>query len=170
MKPGGNFVAKIFRAKDVDLLYAQFKLVFDRVTVAKPRSSRASSIEAFIVCQGFKPPKNFVPSLKEPYGAGKKIERDPDEKVERTPPHRTKRADGITELDFGSDDEDEEDTRWIAPFLACGALEAYDADATYRLPKDYVSLEPVQQPTAPPYKEALEARRAAGGAYGKTKR
>nr|XP_053628573.1 putative tRNA (cytidine(32)/guanosine(34)-2'-O)-methyltransferase [Cherax quadricarinatus] len=42
---GGTFVAKIFRGKDVTLLYAQLKIFFKRVTVTKPRSSRNSSID-----------------------------------------------------------------------------------------------------------------------------
>lgn len=41
---GGTFVAKIFRGKDVTLLYAQLKIFFRQVTVTKPRSSRNSSI------------------------------------------------------------------------------------------------------------------------------
>ncbi|KAK5167940.1 tRNA (uridine-2'-O-)-methyltransferase trm7, partial [Cryomyces antarcticus] len=61
------------------------------------------------------------------------------------------------------------DMRWIPAFLACGDLSAFDADATYHLPGDHVSLDPVQPPTAPPYKRALELRRKAGGAEGKTK-
>jgi tRNA (cytidine32/guanosine34-2'-O)-methyltransferase len=65
-------------------------------------------------------------------------------------------------------DEATRDGRWIAPFLACGDLSAFDADASYHLPKDRVTLDPVQPPTAPPYKRALEMRKAAGGAYGKT--
>ena len=44
LAPGGTFVAKIFRGKDVTLLYSQLKVFFERVTVAKPRSSRNSSI------------------------------------------------------------------------------------------------------------------------------
>lgn len=44
LKLGGTFVAKIFRGKDVTLLYSQLKLFFKEVTVAKPRSSRNSSI------------------------------------------------------------------------------------------------------------------------------
>ena len=44
LKPGGTFVAKIFRGKDVTLLYSQLKLFFPLVTIAKPRSSRNSSI------------------------------------------------------------------------------------------------------------------------------
>lgn len=167
LKPGGKFVAKIFRGKDVDLLYAQLKIVFERVTVAKPRSSRASSVEAFIVCTGFCPPAGFKASLDNPLGAGTKLQ---GQNRQRTEPHRTVRSDGITEVELGSDDEDDEETRrWIAPFLACGDLSAYDADASYHLPKDRVSLDPVQPPTAPPYKKALEMRKTMGGAYGKTK-
>lgn len=41
---GGTFVAKIFRGKDVTLLYAQLKIFFTQVSVTKPRSSRNSSI------------------------------------------------------------------------------------------------------------------------------
>ncbi|PNS14903.1 ribosomal RNA large subunit methyltransferase J [Sphaceloma murrayae] len=171
LKPGGKFVAKIFRGKDVDLLYAQMKIVFQSVTVAKPRSSRASSVEAFIVCVGFKPPPGFRASLENPLGAGRKLQRPQDEKPERTKPSRTIRADGITELELGSDEEgDPDQSRWIAPFLACGDLSAFDADATYQLPKDRITLDPVQPPTAPPYKRALELRKKAGGAYGRTEK
>lgn len=167
LKPGGKFVAKIFRGKDVDLLYAQLKIVFERVTVAKPRSSRASSVEAFIVCTGFCPPKGFKASLDNPLGAGTKLQ---SQSRQRTQPHRIVRPDGITEVELGSEDEDDDESqRWIAPFLACGDLSAYDADASYHLPKDRVSLDPVQPPTAPPYKKALEMRKTMGGAYGKTK-
>ena len=49
LRPGGNFVAKIFRGKEVHLLYAQLKCFFTKVTCAKPKSSRNSSIEAFVV-------------------------------------------------------------------------------------------------------------------------
>lgn len=44
LKEGGNFVAKIFRGKDVQLLYSQLSLFFGKVTCCKPRSSRNSSI------------------------------------------------------------------------------------------------------------------------------
>lgn len=170
LKPGGKFVAKIFRGKDVDLLYAQLKIVFERVRVAKPRSSRASSVEAFVVCTGFCPPKGFKASLENPLGAGTKLQPVQEATPKKNGPTRIVRPDGITELDMGSDDEpDLENQRWIAPFLACGDLSAYDADASYHLPKDHVVLDPVQPPTAPPYKKALENRKAAGGAYGKTK-
>ena len=59
LKLGGTFVAKIFRGKDVSLLFAQLRLFFENVTVAKPKSSRNSSIEAFVVCQNYQPPKGM---------------------------------------------------------------------------------------------------------------
>lgn len=181
LKPGGKFVAKIFRARDVDLLYAQLRVVFERVTVAKPRSSRASSVEAFVVCEGFKLPKGFTPSLGDPLGSLEGLGRTNEAKtlaMTKTKPSRTVREDGVTILELGESDDDEESTgeiaarqqtRWIAPFLACGDLSSFDSDATYQLPKGRQSLDPVQPPTAPPYKRALEMRKAAGGAYGKTK-
>ncbi|KAF2194026.1 uridine-2'-O--methyltransferas-like protein TRM7 [Zopfia rhizophila CBS 207.26] len=174
LKPGGKFIAKIFRGKDVDLLFAQLKIVFERVRVAKPRSSRASSIEAFVVCEGFCLPEGFKASLDNPLGAGTKLPTDLQRPKEKAEPSRKVREDGAVEIELGSDEEDEKDVeeggaRWIAPFLACGDLSAYDSDATYHLPKDRVSLDPVQPPTAPPYKRALEMRKLAGGAYGKTK-
>lgn len=50
------------------------------------------------------------------------------------------------------------------PFLACGDLSGYDSDRSYPLPKvvdgPYQSLDPVQPPIAPPYKRALEMKKA----------
>lgn len=63
LRKGGNFVAKIFRGKDVSLLYAQLKCFFEEVTVAKPKSSRNSSIESFVVCRRYSPPNGFEPSM-----------------------------------------------------------------------------------------------------------
>ncbi|KAM5430595.1 tRNA (uridine-2'-O-)-methyltransferase trm7 [Microsporum canis] len=128
LRPGGKFVAKIFRGRDVDVIYAQLKSVFERVSVAKPRSSRASSLEAFVVCEGYC---------------------------------------GVT---ASATSGTSTSARWIPRFIACGDLSGWDADASYELPADHVSLEPVQPPTAPPYKRALELRRERGGAYGRTKK
>jgi len=66
LRSGGTFVAKIFRGKDVSLLYSQLRLFFPSVTVAKPRSSRNSSIEAFVVCQGYSPPPGYIPTMANP--------------------------------------------------------------------------------------------------------
>lgn len=161
LKPGGKFVAKIFRGRNVDLIYAQLKLVFTRVHVAKPRSSRASSIEAFVVCEDFKPIAGWTPDI------GASIETNqPRPSGTGGRQQRHVREDGITELEMDTAYDYAE--RFIAPFLACGDLSAWDADASYKLPEGHVSLDPVQPPTAPPYKAALEKRRMDGGAYGKT--
>ncbi|MCJ1375935.1 hypothetical protein MMC20_007173 [Loxospora ochrophaea] len=177
LKPGGKFVAKIFRAKDADLIYAQLRCFFAEVHCAKPRSSRASSLEAFVVCEGFSMPKGLKFDENTPVGLGAEVpkrEKTSEEVEERKQgkwvdgQRRTVREDGVTILEFEEDEED--DVRWIAPFVACGDLSAWDADATYHLPKDRVSLDPVQPPTAPPYKRALELRRQQGGLYGKTKK
>lgn len=172
LRPGGKFVAKIFRGKDVDLIYAQLRCFFSVVHCAKPRSSRASSLEAFVVCEGFSMPKGYKIDEDQPIGLGtgmpkiKKSTEDNERDGWIGGQRRSVREDGVVIVEFDNDDED--DNRWIAPFVACGDLSAWDADATYHLPKDRVSLDPVQPPTAPPYKRALELRRQQGGLYGKT--
>ncbi|TDZ15350.1 putative tRNA (cytidine(32)/guanosine(34)-2'-O)-methyltransferase [Colletotrichum orbiculare MAFF 240422] len=192
LKPGGKFVAKIFRGRNVDLLYAQLKIFFETVVVAKPRSSRASSVEAFIVCINFQPPAGFQASLENPLGVGHKLPEMVEERRSQLPAvadallqnpvtgtwdtaptaSATKGAGQIVEVEaYDETDEStdhEKHIRWIAPFIACGDLSAFDSDASYQLPEDHVSLDPVQPPTAPPYKRAIELRKAAGGAYGKT--
>ena len=169
LRPGGSFVAKVFRGKDVDLIYAQLRCFFTSVHCAKPRSSRASSLEAFVVCQGFEMPKGYKLDPKNPVGLGAQVLLPPkkDNKDGFADGQiKTVEEDGLTVLKPESKSED--NNRWIAPFVACGDLSAWDADATYHLPKDRVSLDPVQPPTAPPYKRALELRRQRGGFYGKT--
>jgi tRNA (cytidine32/guanosine34-2'-O)-methyltransferase len=189
LRPGGKFVAKIFRGRNVDLLFAQLKIFFERVVVAKPRSSRASSVEAFIVCLNFSPPDGFKASLEEPIGVGDRLDKmtklraqqlpivattilqDPETETWSASEFRptSQVNENIFEVTLPNDESDaRQNGRWIAPFLACGDLSAFDADASYHLPKDRITLDPVQPPTAPPYKRALEMRKAAGGAYGKT--
>ncbi|KAL7932666.1 FtsJ-like methyltransferase domain-containing protein [Trichoderma chlorosporum] len=181
LKPGGKFVAKIFRGRNVDILYAQLKIFFEKVIVAKPRSSRASSVEAFIVCLNFRPPAGFHASLEEPLGVGQRLDRLVKERDMQLPivaeatmqsskgtwdcgvksAPATSREGGITEVEVYDETEGsakENGSRWIAPFIACGDLSAFDSDASYQLPEDYVSLDPVQPPIAPPYKRALEMR------------
>ncbi|KAJ3061114.1 putative tRNA (cytidine(32)/guanosine(34)-2'-O)-methyltransferase [Podochytrium sp. JEL0797] len=52
--PNGSFVAKMFKARDIDFMLSQMKLFFTSVTSTKPRSSRSSSNEHFIVCLGYR--------------------------------------------------------------------------------------------------------------------
>ncbi|KAG5518437.1 hypothetical protein PMAC_002832 [Pneumocystis sp. 'macacae'] len=67
LRPGGNFVAKIFRGRDISFLYAQLKCFFEKVTCAKPLSSRGSSIEAFVVCENFSLPEDYKPDISTPF-------------------------------------------------------------------------------------------------------
>jgi tRNA (cytidine32/guanosine34-2'-O)-methyltransferase len=156
LRPGGAFVAKMFRSGEAAaLLAAQARALFADVAVAKPRSSRASSLEAFLVCRGFAP-LGSPGSLVDGWGGRRRVDGGPrDEELGAEGGERADRPGG--------------DAAWIAPFLACGDLSAWDSDASSPLPTGGEgSLDPVQPPTAPPYARALAARRAAGGALGKT--
>ncbi|TKY87219.1 hypothetical protein EX895_003896 [Sporisorium graminicola] len=80
LEVGGTFVAKIFTqhpqaglgaslgnmdlkgarpATSGALLADQLRIFFDRVDIAKPRSSRLGSVEHFLVCLGFRPPQHL---------------------------------------------------------------------------------------------------------------
>ncbi|CAI5445810.1 unnamed protein product [Caenorhabditis angaria] len=64
LKNDGTFLAKVFRSRNSSLLYAQLKKFFKHVYLAKPRSSRQSSCEAFVLCKNYDPPAGFVPTMK----------------------------------------------------------------------------------------------------------
>ncbi|KAJ1855532.1 tRNA (uridine-2'-O-)-methyltransferase trm7 [Coemansia sp. RSA 1822] len=136
LRVGGTFVAKIFRGKDVTLLYAQLKVFFRTVHVAKPRSSRNSSIEAFIVCVDYNPPSDYVPNMANP----------------------------LMDVPYSDANPIVGSNRFIVPFVACGDLRGFDADMTYPLDIDeagpYEQRDPTQSPISPPYKRALELKRS----------
>lgn len=134
LEPGGTFIAKIFRGRDSDILFAQLRTLFNRVVCAKPRASRGSSLEAFVVCREFNPSPGLDDSWDIPFPTVVREERYPME-------------------------------RWIAPFIACGDLSAFDSDATYAdvVKPDGRSLDPVQPPTKPPYRRAVLVRRGQDG-------
>ena len=168
LRPGGTYIAKVFRGKDVALLYAQLKMFFTQVTCAKPKSSRNSSVEAFVVCQDFRPPEGFDP---------KNLRVILEE-----------RARGLL-----ADDVDLGLMSWpdecVVPFVACGDLNGYDADMNYDLDfesklslddgeegedgggrvghKPYVPLAPIAPPTEPPYKTAIAREKAKKEAFAK---
>ncbi|CAB4432179.1 unnamed protein product [Rhizophagus irregularis] len=125
LHPGGTFIAKIFRGKDITLLYSQLKIFFPIVTCSKPRSSRNSSIEAFVVCQNYTPPKDYVPTMINP----------------------------LLDLSYGKQNELLGPNRVIVPFIACGDLSGFDSDMTYPLEKK--SLDPLQPPISAPYLTAI---------------
>lgn len=135
LKEGGTFVAKIFRGKDVTLLYSQLKQFFPVVTVAKPLSSRNSSIEAFVVCQNYHPPEGYVPTMVNP----------------------------LLDHEYCDFNQLVGPNRLVVPFNSCGDLSAYDSDTTLplQLPGhgEYHYHEPVQAPLSPPYREAIQLTR-----------
>lgn len=145
LKPGGAFVAKIFRGRDIDLLYSQLGYLFERVVCAKPRSSRGTSLEAFVVCLGYKPRPGWNPKLE--------LTKSTEEFFENADIGKSYNQEY---LDLPDPEE-----RLIAKFIACGDLNDVDSDATYTLDADFkkLALQPVQMPTAPPYKKALEMKR-----------
>eukprot|EP01094_Clydonella_sp_ATCC50884_P030037 TRINITY_DN9638_c0_g1_i1.p1 TRINITY_DN9638_c0_g1~~TRINITY_DN9638_c0_g1_i1.p1 ORF type:complete len:295 (+),score=48.47 TRINITY_DN9638_c0_g1_i1:18-902(+) len=136
LRPGGSFVAKIFRGKDVSLLYEQLRVFFPEVSVAKPKSSRNSSIESFVVCRNYSPPESYIPTMIEP----------------------------ILDAQYKDEHERSGCDRVLVPFVACGNLQGFDSDQNYPLllPDDdkdeYTALAPVQPPINPPYKKFLAAK------------
>ncbi|CAI5758312.1 unnamed protein product [Candida verbasci] len=136
LKPGGKFIAKIFRGKDIDLLYSQLSNLFEQVICAKPKSSRSTSLEAFVVCLGYKPLPGWKPKL------------DLNKSTE----------DFFSEIITDKEFDIPEETRKMVKFISCGDINDIDSDATYNN-LDKLTLDPIQKPTAPPYKKALEMRR-----------
>ena len=159
----GTFIAKIFRGRDVGLLYTQLRLLFARVSIAKPASSRNSSMEAFVVCQGFHGGKFMNLPLEGGFdevagGAG-----------------------GLRDT-YKQHDADVNLHPSIVPFIACGDLSGYqapggvdflDSDKSYPLdqdlrlknPKDIAEnkgskqsnyIAPLAPPIKPPYQSSIE--------------
>ncbi|MGD8174827.1 23S rRNA (uridine(2552)-2'-O)-methyltransferase RlmE [Marinimicrobium sp. ARAG 43.8] len=54
LKPGGDFVAKVFHGEGFDSLLKDTRDTFTKVAVRKPDSSRARSREVFWVARGFR--------------------------------------------------------------------------------------------------------------------
>lgn len=136
LRPGGTMVAKVFRGRDVHILYAQLKYFFSKVTCAKPRCCRNSSIEVFVVCQGFFLPEGFKICEFEAIMASCETNLSIDGDCGR----------------LGGSMET------VIPFVSCNDKEGLDPDQSYALPdnKSYVLLPPVQPPIAPAYKTAIE--------------
>jgi tRNA (cytidine32/guanosine34-2'-O)-methyltransferase len=140
--------AKMFRGKDISLLYSQLRILFPEVSVVKPWSSRNSSIEAFVVCRNYSPPADFE-------AAAPVLLRMLSFKP------ATPTVDCV-EGSLGCGADTGKLCGGALPFLACGSLQ-WDSDMTYDLEtieegsgKAAERLQPVQPPLAPHYKEALE--------------
>ncbi|OQS00963.1 ribosomal RNA methyltransferase [Achlya hypogyna] len=128
LEEGGTFVAKIFRGKEVSRLYAQLQRFFASVVCAKPKASRNSSFESFVVCRGLRLPDGYVPSMElslfdEPYA------------------NEAERTAGATSVLFQS----------------CGDVDGWDADQSYPMEDDDEHKEPLQRPINPPYAQAQKS-------------
>lgn len=130
--PGGTFVAKIFRGKDTSILHSQLKIFFDKISIAKPISSRNSSIEAFVVCQNYNPPLDYIPQMINPM---------------------------IDDIKLILNETSSESNKIIVPFVVCGDLQGFDSDMSYSLnalSDSYEFKDVIQKPISPAYKEILE--------------
>lgn len=109
--PGGKFVAKVFRGRDLTLLVAQLRLFFDKVTIAKPASSRTNSSECFVVCEGYQGMggmHGYVPQL---VGAKKK----------------TAEEEGKQQQQSGGGGAEEQQRLVVGPYVEQGDLSGFAA-------------------------------------------
>ena len=149
---GGTFVAKIFRGKSSSQLYGQLRMLFDIVSIAKPTSSRNSSMESFVVCQKFKgPPYYDLPLV------------------------------GINSIiDYDAFSDANSIPRAVLPFIACGDLSGWnsngngngdgedgkggtdndwkttmDANKSYPMDDTAKYIAPITPPIQPPHEQAV---------------
>lgn len=54
LKPGGNFVAKVFQGSGSDAYLKELRSSFGKVSIRKPEASRSRSREIYVVAKGFK--------------------------------------------------------------------------------------------------------------------
>ncbi|KAJ8437479.1 hypothetical protein Cgig2_002980 [Carnegiea gigantea] len=165
-------------------LILALKIFFPKVTFAKPKSSRNSSIgrwpfahnyfaEAFAVCEDYCPPAGF--NEKDLYRLLKEV-GSPSGTDDLVFMFYSFPIDidvkGLANFLSVKSSNSDCSSGWLEgpnkvyiPFLACGDLGGYDSDRSYPLPQvaegTYKSLDPVQPPIAPPYKRALELKKAA---------
>ena len=155
LSPAGTFVAKIFRGRDVGLIYTQLQLLFENVTCAKPTASRNASIESFVVCQGF--------------GHGKLgLNKCMDLQLEGGWDELSGGVGGLRER------PGEDVVPTIVPFVACtklrkcdepssipGGVDFLDSDKSYAFSEAKAPLAP---PIQPPYEEGIAKAKEAKAA------
>lgn len=152
LSKGGIFVAKVFRGKDIGLLLKQINILFEEVYCAKPKCSRNSSIEGFVVGLKFRG-KESVGLTSSKLNLWDAL----------TTINHLKNFESI----YYGDEEEKLDE--IIPFVACGKNEIFDADMNYSLntkvteeeeskTEEYKFIEPRAKPINPPYKAFLDKR------------
>lgn len=149
--PHGTFVAKIFRGPNIGFLYSQLRLLFHRVSVAKPSSSRNSSMESFVVCKDFR----GSPYLNLPLDLGGYVDI------------RTTASVGCGSSPMSELPEELPDPS-VIPFLACGDLsgwnwngEILDADKSYPIDSTDTNafIPPIAPPINPPYETSMNMQK-----------
>jgi tRNA (cytidine32/guanosine34-2'-O)-methyltransferase len=169
---------------------SQLRIFFPDVYIAKPSSSRTSSVEAFVVARGFVLPEGFerghlhrittdnyssalMAASECGGGGGGALCASVDGRDGGCcdpPPAAAAATTESAELSAESAELSAELARLILPFVACGDLSGYDADITCMLeaagePPDGMR-EPAQTPMPPTtaphpvYRAYLEAQRA----------
>ena len=53
LKPGGNFVCKLFQGEGIDAYIVAARGMFERVKVVKPEASRPGSREVYLVARNY---------------------------------------------------------------------------------------------------------------------
>jgi tRNA (cytidine32/guanosine34-2'-O)-methyltransferase len=145
LEEGGTLVAKVFRGREAPALLAQLEPFFrgeplasrsasaapspsrssssspsygGGVFLAKPRASRNASVEAFVVCRGYRAPEGLVPRLLGGEGLWPALAG----------------AAGVGASLLPSSRDASSPAAKLVPFVACGDLRGWDADRSYDLP------------------------------------
>ena len=176
LRPGGTFVAKVFRGGDVGLIYAQLRLLFEDVACAKPAASRNASPESFAVCRGFGFGELDVDACLD-----LELEGGWDEDCGGAGGLRRRRGGGGGVVAGGEEDGEcgAVVVPAIVPFVACSGrrrwgrggdrdgdhrvcdVDFMDSDKSYEVSSSEASRAPLAPPIRPPYEAGMAIAREA---------
>jgi 23S rRNA U2552 (ribose-2'-O)-methylase RlmE/FtsJ len=66
LRTGGHATMKVYEGADYPALVKRAQMVFTEAKGYKPAASRAESVEMFIVCRGYRGPKDTGPGPRDP--------------------------------------------------------------------------------------------------------